>query len=306
MNPQSRSIESEASGAEEVAASLERDPPSRTLTGPAAAGSSVPPSIIPPDQTSAETEPDGKPATERSALGRVGPYELIEKLAVGGMGIVWKAQHRTLGRIVALKTMRADAATHAEHAERFNREMRAAARLSHPHIVPIFEVDQDQDRPYYAMAFLPGGSLDKHLGRFWDASPEKAVGLLLPVARAVAHAHEQGVVHRDLKPGNVLLDEQDQPHVSDFGLARFLDSDEALTQTGVVLRTPAYMAPEQAIARAADIGPATDVWAVGVMLYELLTGRRPFTGENGETVKMKILTEAPLPPRTLRPDLSRG
>jgi serine/threonine protein kinase len=279
------------------------DPPAREDTR---LDLSTPPEYIPSvsfPPAGAETEAEGKAILEPGRLGRVGPYVLLEEIARGGMGIVYKARHSKLGRLAALKTMQCDSVTHPEQAQRFDREMRAAARLSHAHIVPIYEIGQYQGRPYYAMGFLPGGSLDRHMPRFL-ASPEKAVTLLLQVARAVAHAHVEGVVHRDLKPGNILLDAEDQPHVSDFGLARIVDSDELLTQAGTVIGTPAYMAPEQALGRTTDIGPGTDVWALGVMLYELLTGQRPFTGENGESVKMKILTETPVPPRTVQPNLS--
>ncbi len=243
--------------------------------------------------------------TESAAPRRVGPYELLAELARGGQGVVYKARHTTLGRIVALKTLRTDTPTSPEQALRFGREMRAAASLNHPHIVPIFEVGQDQNQPYFAMAYVPGGTLAEHLPRF-RATQEQAVALLLPVVRAVAHAHAQGVLHRDLKPANVLLDAEDRPLVSDFGLARFLDNDEELTQTGTIMGTPAYMAPEQAQGQTSEIGPATDVWALGVILYELLTARRPFTAEKGESIRTRILTASPPPPTSLRPDLSHA
>jgi serine/threonine-protein kinase len=241
---------------------------------------------------------------ETSVLfGTVGPYELLEKIAQGGMGVVFKARHTTLGRIVALKTLRGEAESPAFQA-RFDQETRAAARLNHPHIVPIYDVGMHQGRPWYTMALLTGGNLAEHRGRYFDDS--RAVLLLMErTARAVQYAHEQGVLHRDLKPSNVLLDESGEPHVSDFGLAKLRDADVELTQTGTVLGTPAYMAPEQADGRTRQIGPGTDVWALGVILYELLTGRRPFVGENSEEVKRHIREEQPPRPRKLRRSLSR-
>ncbi len=250
-----------------------------------------------------ETGNDAQGLSCPALQGRIGSYELLQELARGGQGIVYKARHTTLGRLTALKTMRADSSTPREQAQRFDREMRAAARLNHPHIVPIFEVGKDQNRPYYAMEYLSGGSLADHLPRF-QANRDQVITLMIQVARAVAHAHAQGILHRDLKPGNILLDAESHPHVSDFGLARFLDGGEDLTQTGTVMGTPAYMAPEQARGQTSEFGPATDVWALGVMLFELLTGQRPFTADSGEAVRTLVLKEAPPRPTTLRPDLS--
>jgi tRNA A-37 threonylcarbamoyl transferase component Bud32 len=228
--------------------------------------------------------------------GNVGAYQLLAELERGGMGIVYKARHVTLGRVVALKMMRADALARPQDAQRFEREMRAVARLNHPHIVPIYEVGRYEDRPYYTMAYAPGGSLTGHRQRL-PADPRAVLVLIEKVARAVHYAHEQGIVHRDLKPGNVLLDERGEPLVSDFGLAKLHDGDVELTQTGAVLGTPAYMAPEQAAGRTRDIGPPTDVWALGVMLYEFLAGRRPFLGDSAEEMKERIRT---VPPPRLR------
>lgn len=233
------------------------------------------------------------------ATGRVGAYELLEEVAHGGMGVVYKARHPVMDRVVALKTVRADGA-HRGQAERFEREVRAVARLSHPNIVPIYEVGSDQGRPFFTMAFVPGGSLAQARDRL-VTNPRAAAALVEKIARAVQYAHERGVLHRDLKPGNVLLDERGEPHVTDFGLAKFQDGDVELTQTGAVLGTPAYMAPEQAAGRGRDIGPATDVWALGVILYELVAGRRPFVADSAEDVKRQILVADPPQPRQLRP-----
>jgi tRNA A-37 threonylcarbamoyl transferase component Bud32 len=228
----------------------------------------------------------------------VGAYELLEEIARGGMGIVYKARHRQLGRVVALKTTRPDIAMNQQHALRFEREMQAAARLRHPNIVTIYEVGLHAGRPFYTMPFIPEGNLAQHRQRL-AAEPSRAVRLVATVARALQHAHEQGILHRDLKPSNVLLD-RGEPLVSDFGLAKLMGGDVELTETGQVLGTPSYMAPEQAAGRVRDIGPATDIWALGVMLYELLAKQRPFVGESSDEVKMKILLEHPVPLRQVR------
>jgi tRNA A-37 threonylcarbamoyl transferase component Bud32 len=230
-------------------------------------------------------------------------YELLDLLGAGGMGVVFKARHLASGKVVALKTMRADALGSAEQAGRFEREVRATALLRHPHIVPTHDIGRTGSQPFYTMAFVPGGSLAQQRERL-HADPWAAMALLEKVARAVHYAHSQGVVHRDLKPSNVLLDEGGEPLVSDFGLAKFPEGDIELTQTGAVLGTPAYMAPEQADGRTKDVGVGTDIWALGVMLYELLAGRRPFAGENTEEVKRHIREQTPARLRALRPGLS--
>lgn len=233
---------------------------------------------------------------------RIGPYELVEELARGGMGVVYRARHTGLDRLVALKTMRLEALTEKENAVRFEREVRAAARLSHPNIVPIYEVGQHQGLPYYTMALVPGGSFVNHRESLHD-DPDRALMLMEKVCRAVHYAHEQGIVHRDLKPGNILLDQHGEPLVADFGLARLRDSFD-LTHTGAVLGTPGFMAPEQAEGRSRDVGPASDIWALGVILYYLLTGRRPFSGDNDD-VRRQVLATNPPSPRALSPGLSR-
>jgi serine/threonine-protein kinase len=237
-------------------------------------------------------------------LGTIGSYELIEKITRGGMGIIYKARHTTLNRIDALKTMRGDASLDAERAERFDREMLAAAHLNHPNIIPIYDAATHLGQPYYTMPFIAGGSLDDHLPRF-TSDPRAAVALVEKVARAIHHAHEKGIVHRDLKPGNVLLD-GDEPKVSDFGLAKVVDSGGELTRSGAVLGTVPYMAPEQAAGSTKLIGPKTDVWALGVILYELLTGQRPFPGSTPEEIQKKILRAEPALPRSLHRGLDRA
>jgi serine/threonine-protein kinase len=227
---------------------------------------------------------------------------LIELIRRGGMGVVYKALHRRLGHTVALKTMLIRADPEGDGGRRFLREVRAVTQLTHPNIVRVYEYGEEDGRPYYTMAFVSGGSLAQQRARF-AGHPRAAAALVEKIARAAHYAHERGVLHRDLKPSNVLLDEQGEPLISDFGLAQLRDGDVELTRTGTVLGTPAYMAPEQAEGRRALIGPATDVWALGVILYELLAGRRPFRSEDSEEVRRLILGKEPEGLRRLKPAL---
>ncbi len=254
-----------------------------------------------PGTPSAEAETVLHPGRPRE-VGRIGPYEVEAEIARGGMGVIYRARHVGVGRIVALKMIRAEALTDPDHAQRFEREVRAAVRLSHPNVVPVYDVGQHQGQQYYTMALLTGNLSGQRQRLAEDA---RAVVILMEkIARAVHYAHEQGVVHRDLKPSNILIDERGEPQVSDFGLAKLAEPDLELTRTGMVLGTPTYMAPEQAAGRVREVCPATDVWALGVMLFELLTGRKPFVGETAEEVKQRILYFQPPAPRTVCPRLA--
>jgi serine/threonine-protein kinase len=233
---------------------------------------------------------------------RFGRYQVLAEVGRGGMGVVYQARDTVLGRLVALKTLRSGPLALAEEVERFYREARAEAQLHHPHIVEVLDIGQAGDDHYFAMAFATGGSLALCHDRF-HAGPGRAVELLEKVARATQFAHDKGIIHRDLKPSNILLDEHGEPLVADFGLVRFLDSDVDLTRTGEPLGTPAYMAPEQADGRATA---QSDVWALGVILYELLTGQRPFAGQACTEMSHHIRTADPPRPRVLRPGLDRG
>jgi serine/threonine protein kinase len=233
-----------------------------------------------------------------------GRYLLLREIAVGGMGVVYEAHDPLLDRIVALKMIRGGVFAGPNEIVRFEGEARAAAHLSHRHIVQVYDVGEIDGQHFFTMAFAPGGSL---AGRFAEfaGNPEAAVPLVEKVARAVAFAHSKGILHRDLKPGNVLLGEGDEPLVSDFGLAKFLDESLELTHTGQRVGTPAYMAPEQASGQTERIGPAVDVWSLGVVLYQLLTGVRPFVGDTAEILARQILTTEPLSPRSIKPGLDR-
>jgi hypothetical protein len=254
----------------------------------------------PDDLTVPEQGHDGETPYPGKVTGCFGRYDILEEIAHGGMGVVYKALDRELGRCVALKTIRTDREDWSgDLVRRFRLEARAAARLRHPNIVTVFDFGTHEGKYFFAMQFQAGGSLAGNRARF-QQDPAAAAGLIEKVARAVHFAHAGGILHRDLKPANILLDEAGEPYVSDFGLAKPLDSSIELTCPGEVLPgTPAYMAPEQAAGRASQVCAATDVWALGVILYELLTGRRPFTGESRPEVSDRICHYEPPTPRSL-------
>src|SRR5208283_5367477 len=202
-----------------------------------------------------------------------GDYELLEEIARGGMGMVWKARQSNLNRDVALKMIRAGALASPDEVARFLREAEAAANLQHPNIVAIHEVGEH----YFSMDLVQGRDLEA-LVKDGPLAPQRAARYVKIIAEAIHFAHQRGTLHRDLKPQNVLIDAADQPRITDFGLAKIMKDDSQLTQSGVVMGSPSYMPPEQAAGRHGDIGPASDVYSLGAMLYELLTGQPPFRG----------------------------
>jgi serine/threonine-protein kinase len=233
-----------------------------------------------------------------------GPYRLVAVLGQGGMGTVYLADDPRLGRQVALKVPHFDPARAAEAAERFRREARAAAGVRHPNLVPVYEVGQVDGTDYLTMPYITGEPLSARLAREGPLPPTEAVRLALRIADAMEAVHRAGVVHRDLKPANILLDERGEPAVTDFGLARLVGGlDARLTGSGTVLGTPAYLAPEQVGCRPEAIGPRCDVYSLGVVLYEMLTGRVPFGGSRGEVLFHRVLSEDPEPPSGFCPGL---
>jgi serine/threonine protein kinase len=227
-------------------------------------------------------------------------YELLAELGRGGMGIVYKARQNGLERTVALKAIVPGHLSAEDELLRFRTEVEATARLHHPNIVAIYEVGEFQGQHFYSMELVEGPSLVKRLEN-GPLPGRQAAGYVATIARAIHHAHCHGVLHRDLKPGNILLDADDQPHVTDFGLAKKLGGDSSQTRTGAVMGTPSYMAPEQAAGRTKDVGPACDVYGLGAVLYELLTGRPPFHSDNPFDTMLHVLDRDPAPPRLLNP-----
>ncbi|MBN9118512.1 MAG: protein kinase [Planctomycetes bacterium] len=279
---------------------------------PAGAGNSsaVPDPTTPPlpDAASRGTvvrTPSDLARLERSAHARaetVAGYELLSELGRGGMGVVYKARHVKLNRVVALKMMLGDRVGGADLA-RFLAEAEAVAAVRHENVVQVYECGEADGRPYMALEFCPGGTLARllpadHGSVSSSASARDAARLVAQVARGVAAAHAQGIVHRDLKPGNVLLDAAGAPKVADFGLVKYRDRSD-VTRTGQVMGTPAYMSPEQAKGESKFVGPPADVWALGVILYQALTGARPFAADNPLEMMIRIGTDDPTPPRAV-------
>src|SRR5437667_873693 len=246
------------------------------------------------------------PRTPRPAkmLGDLGDYEVLEEIGRGGQGVVYRAHQKSLNRIVALKVIGLGPWTTETHLKRFRREAEAAASLEHPGIVPIHEVGEREGQCYFSMKFVEGGQLDE-VFKHEPLSIRRAVELVAKVARTVHYAHEHGILHRDIKPGNILLDQNGEPHLTDFGLARLVEADSTVTGTLEVLGTPSYMAPEQAAGNNTAISCNTDIYGLGAVLYQLLTGHPPFAGGTTyETVKLLLETE-PRQPRLLNPKVDR-
>ncbi len=242
---------------------------------------------------------------EPGKLGDFGDYELEEEIGRGGQGVVYRARQKSLNRIVALKVVGLGPWATEAHLGRFRREAEAAAGLDHPGIVPIYEVGERDGCCYFSMKLVDGGPLDRVVRR--EPLPlRQAVELSAKMARSVHYAHERGVLHRDIKPGNILLDQKGEPHLTDFGLARLVEAESTMTRTTEFMGTPSYIAPEQAGGvESAPATRATDVYGVGAVLYQLLTGRPPFVGRSTfETVRMVLGTE-PRNPRLLNPKVDR-
>ncbi len=252
--------------------------------------------------------PDAPPTMASTAQSKVtinnnsprrefGDYELLQELGRGGMGVVYKAYQKGLDRVIALKMILPGSVPNEDELKRFRTEAEAAARLQHPNIVAVHGVGEFEGQHFYSMEYIEGPSLAARLAH--GALPGKvAARYVMILARALHYAHGHGILHRDLKPSNVLLDKYDQPHVTDFGLAKKL-GDSGLTQTGAILGTPSYMAPEQAAGKTKELGPAADVYGLGAVLYELLAGRPAFRAESPLDTIQKVIEEEPLPPSEL-------
>src|SRR5437667_1166554 len=233
-----------------------------------------------------------------------GDYESLEEVGRGGQGVVFRARQKSLNRTVALKVIALGHWASKAHLKRFRLEAEAAARLEHPGIVPIHEVGERDGSCYFSMKFVEGGQLDE-VARREPLPIRRAVELIATVARTVHYAHEHGILHRDIKPGNILLDQKGEPHLTDFGLARLVETESTVTRTMEVLGTPSYMAPEQAVGNNAQLTSATDVYGLGAVFYQLLTGHPPFAGGTTfETVRLVLDTD-PRQPRLWNPKIDR-
>lgn len=250
-----------------------------------------------------------------------GDYELQSEIARGGMGVVYRALHRKLNRVVALKMILAGEFATRDDVERFRKEATAAAQLDHPGIVHVFEVGECAGRQFFTMALIEGQSLSERIAS-GPLTPRQAAAVTFKLAEAIAYAHTKGIVHRDLKPANVLLARIDgpanntvtstlalaiggEPKVTDFGLAKRVSDERGLTMTGQVVGTPSYMSPEQASGRSAEVGPASDIYSLGAILYELLTGRPPFRAATPLDTLVQVLESEPAPPRLVNPAVDR-
>ncbi len=230
-----------------------------------------------------------------------GKYELLGEIARGGMGVVYRARQHGLDRLVALK-MILGATPNDDSTQRFLQEARAAAAIDHPNVVPIYDIGEIGDKPYFTMALIEGPNLRTFVESQGVPSIATTVSIFAQIVAGVAHAHKLGIIHRDLKPANVLMDRDGRPRITDFGLAKRTSIDTQLTTTGQVVGTPQYMAPEQA-RDSKDVSPAADVYALGAILYFMLTGRPPFHGESFTDLLIKVVHEPPTPPRQLQPDI---
>jgi serine/threonine protein kinase len=254
--------------------------------------------------------PPGEPAAtitiSPEAFVRVryfGDYELQEEIARGGMGVVWKARQSSLNRTVAVKMILAGKLAGEAEVQRFHREAEAAANLQHPNIVAIHEVGEHDGQHYYSMDYVEGRDLGALVRESGPLPPARAAECLKTIAEAVHFAHQRGTLHRDLKPQNVLMDAAGVPRITDFGLAKFIERDDSLTKTGATMGIPSYMPPEQAAGHLDQVGPHSDVYSLGAILYELLTGRPPFRAETAVATMRLVMESDPVPPRKLNPDV---
>jgi len=257
-------------------------------------------------QSAATPQPDPSRALVQPSLPRMfGDYELLEELGRGGMGVVYKARQKSLNRLVALKMILRGELASTGDLVRFRAEAESAARLEHPNIVPVYDVGECDGQAFFTMKYVEGTTL-RHRAAQGPLTPRDAARYLAAICRAIDFAHHHGVLHRDLKPSNILIDRDDGALVTDFGLAkRVQGGDPSLTGTGAIIGTPSYMAPEQAAGSRGRLSPATDVYSLGTILYELLTGRPPFQAASPVDTLLLLLEQEPLPPRLLNRSIDR-
>ena len=247
----------------------------------------------------------GEPQSARSGEQPLVPgYEIVGELGRGGMGVVYKARQRGLNRWVALKMVLAGAHAGPSQLARFQTEAEAVARLQHPNIVQIYDVGELDGLPYFSLEYIDGLSLDQKIHR-QPQPPREAAHLIETLARAMDYAHENGIIHRDLKPANVLMTSDGKPKITDFGLAKRLEEDSSQTKSGTLMGTPSYMAPEQARGEIKEVGPLADVYSLGAMLYELLTGRPPFLASSAMDTIMQVTRDEAMAPTRIVPGTPR-
>ena len=256
------------------------------------------------------TPTDGENPAKESELSEshlpttFGDFELMEEIGRGGMGVVYRARQKSLGREVALKLILLDHLASDTDRARFYAEARAAARLEHPHIVPVYDLGEVQARPYISMKLIEGTTLAARLQE-GPMRGKEAAELLIPLCQAVQYAHQQSVLHRDVKPSNILIDPEGQAFLTDFGLAKDLRETPTLTRTGAVVGTPAYMPPEQASGQKPTLDPTSDVYSLGAVLYHMITGQPPFAGRTGLETVLMVMEQDPPSPRSVARGLDR-
>jgi len=272
------------------------------------------PTLLHPSERTPSPSPDDPKTARQGAassitlksaepLLQIGNYKIVEEIARGGMGIVFKVQHVSTGKVCALKMILSGEFAGNRDKQRFRVEAESAKSLTHSNIIRIHEVGDHQGRPYFTMDYING----RPLSRQQDSGAidiDRAVRLVRQIALAIDYAHSKGIVHRDLTPANVLVDEHDNVRLMDFGLAKRMHGEKSITRTGDILGTPGYMAPEQAIGKSKTVGPKADIYSAGAILYWCLVGRPPFKGSTPVETLIQVINEQPQSPRTLRPEVA--